>query len=74
MYVTAFSSPAHRGWRWRITDSNGAVIEESRARFATISAAVATGTARLVHMNVQDPPMAPQRPWGGRHYLRRARV
>jgi hypothetical protein len=51
MYVTAFSTPRYPQWRWRITDGDGAVIEESQRSFDTISAAVAVGTERMVSMN-----------------------
>jgi hypothetical protein len=54
MQVVAFSSPRDPEWRWRILEDSGAVIEESRDRFPTISAAVAAGTERLVRMNVSD--------------------
>lgn len=74
MYVTAFSSPRHPKWRWRITDINGAVIEESESTFDTITLAVAGGTERLVHVNGDDRPILPSRPWGTRHYLRREHV
>lgn len=70
MYVTAFSSPREPRWRWRITDINGAVIEESQDRFETISAALTAGTERLVQVNGDDGPLMRQRPWGTRHYPR----
>ena len=74
MYVTAFSSPRHPKWRWRITDINGAVVEESERTFDTITLAVAGGAARLVHVNSDDRPILPSRPWGTRHYPRREHV
>jgi hypothetical protein len=74
MYVTAFSSPRHPQWRWRITDINGAVIEESESTFDTITLAVASGTERLVHVNDDDRPLLSSRPWGTRHHLRREHV
>lgn len=64
MHVTAFSSPREPRWRWRITDTNGAVIEESQNRFDTISAAVTAGTEWLAHDNGEDRPLLRQRPWG----------
>jgi hypothetical protein len=54
MQVVAFSSPRDPEWRWRILDYSGVIIEESRDRFATISAAVAAGTEQLVRKNVSD--------------------
>jgi hypothetical protein len=70
MYVTAFSNPRYPRWRWRITDLDGAVIEESENGFDTISAAVAAGTERREHLIGNDRPLARQQPWGTRHYLR----
>ena len=35
-------------------DYSGVTLEESRERFATISAAVAAGTEQLVRMSVSD--------------------
>ena len=67
MQVTAISNPRHPLWRWRITDYAGELIEESRADFATISAAVAAGTKRLVSMNVVDRSDAALPPWTVRH-------
>jgi hypothetical protein len=69
MYVTAFSTPRYPRWRWRITDINGAVIEESGNGFDTISASVTAGTERLVH-GIGEGPLERQQPWGTRHYLR----
>jgi hypothetical protein len=70
MYVTAFSSPRHPKWRWRITDINGVVIEESERTFDTIALAVAGGTERLAQVNGDDRPLLQSRPWGTRPYLR----
>jgi hypothetical protein len=52
--VTAFATPSHPAWRWRIVNYAGEILEESRDGFPTISAAVAKGTKRLVQMNVVD--------------------
>ncbi|MBI2160413.1 MAG: hypothetical protein HYU25_08570 [Candidatus Rokubacteria bacterium] len=54
MQVTAFSTPAHPEWRWRIVNYAGEMVEESRETFPTIAAAVARGTRRLIEMNVVD--------------------
>ena len=62
MQVTAFCTPAAPDWRWRIVNYAGEILEESRATFPTISAAVADGTARLVQLNVVDGPL-PSRGW-----------
>lgn len=67
MQVTAISNPRHPLWRWRITDYAGALIEESRDGFATISAAVAAGTKRMVSMNVVDRSDSALPRWTVRH-------
>jgi hypothetical protein len=54
MQVTAFSTPAHPAWRWRICDYAGAMVEESYTSFPTIAAAVAQGTVRLTQMNLEQ--------------------
>jgi hypothetical protein len=70
MYVTAFSNPRQPRWRWRITDINGGIVEESQNGFDAISAAVTAGTERLARVDGQDRPLVLQRLWGGRHHLR----
>jgi hypothetical protein len=47
MNIVAVSTPNSSGWRWRIVDYAGQVVEESQARFASIALAVAEGTAHL---------------------------
>ena len=54
MQVVAFSTPADPSWRWRIVNYAGESVAESNDTFATISAAVAGGTKRLIEMNVVD--------------------
>jgi hypothetical protein len=54
MQVTAFSTPAHPGWRWRICDYGGEIIEESHDRFLTIATAVAQGAERLAQRDAVD--------------------
>jgi len=56
--VAAFSTPAGNGWRWRIVNYAGEMVEESNESFATISLAVAQGTKRLIQMNVIDTSVA----------------
>jgi hypothetical protein len=68
--VTAFSTPMVPEWRWRIVNHAGETIEESRDTYATISAAVASGTRRLVRLNIVDTP-AP--PWSWRSAARARR-
>lgn len=47
MNIVAVSTPTSSGWRWRIVDYAGQVVEESHARFASIAIAIAEGTAHL---------------------------
>jgi len=63
MQVTAISSPRYPEWRWRISDYAGETVEESHVGFASIAAAVAAGTQRLVSLNVVDRSDSAARPW-----------
>ena len=54
MQVLAFSTTPSGGWRWRIVNYVGEMLEESRAEYPTIAAAVVQGRERLTEMNVQD--------------------
>ncbi len=56
MDVVAISTPPENGWRWRIVNDAGDVVEESRGTFTTIGAAVASGAARLPAVDVVPPP------------------
>jgi hypothetical protein len=62
MQVAAVAKAQDRGWRWRIVNYAGDVIEESDDVFGSIAAAVAQGSARLVTLNVVDRS-EPTRPW-----------
>jgi hypothetical protein len=62
MQVAAIAKAEDRGWRWRIVNYAGEVIEESAEVFGSIAAAVAQGSARLVTLNVVDRSEA-ARPW-----------
>ena len=62
MQVAAVSKAQDRGWRWRIVNYAGEVIEESAEEYGSIAAAVAQGSARLVTLNVVDRSGA-ARPW-----------
>jgi hypothetical protein len=53
--VSAIATPRQPGWHWRITGYNGETLEESHEKFATISAAVAAGTQRLVELSAVRP-------------------
>ncbi len=54
MNVVAISTPEDSGWRWRIVNYAGEVVEESQSLFSTIKSAVAEGAQRLYEMNVTD--------------------
>jgi len=69
MQVTAFSTPAVPDWRWRIVNYAGEILEESRDSFSTIAAAMASGTKRLVSLNIVDRS-APPINWRSTSHLR----
>ena len=54
MDVVAISTPQDAGWRWRIVNYAGEVVEESHGLFSSIKSAVAEGAQRLHEMNVTD--------------------
>jgi len=54
MQVTAFSTPAHPEWRWRICNYAGEMVEESYGGFPSIATAVATGMQRLSQLNLEQ--------------------
>jgi hypothetical protein len=62
MQVAAVTKAEDRGWRWRIVNYAGDVIEESAELFGSIAAAVAQGSARLGTLNLVDRS-EPTRPW-----------
>jgi hypothetical protein len=70
MQVAAFSTPTDPDWRWRIVNYAGEVVEESRGTFPSISAALTTGTKRMVELNVVDRSSAPPRNWRSTSHLR----
>jgi hypothetical protein len=55
--VVAIRTPASPGWRWRIVDYSGVIVEESRETFPSIAAAVARGNTLLAQMNTVDRSM-----------------
>lgn len=61
MQVVAFSSPAHPGWRWRIVNYAGEMVEESYESFSSIATAVADGTQRLRVRDDRDVSSMPPR-------------
>ena len=54
MQVAAVSIPGSPGWRWRVVNYAGEMIEESYEMFPTISIAVAHGKKRHAEMDVVD--------------------
>jgi hypothetical protein len=54
MQVAAVSIPGSPGWRWRVVNYAGEMIEESHEMFPTISIAVAHGKKRQAEMDVVD--------------------
>ena len=54
MWVLAFSTPSRPGWRWRIVNYDGHMVEESYATFPSIATAVTDGTLRLTKLNHAD--------------------
>ncbi len=54
MQVVALSTPTCPDWRWRIVNNAGEVVEESKATFPTIAAAVAEGRRRLARIDAPD--------------------
>jgi hypothetical protein len=69
MQVGAFATPSSGGWRWRIMDYAGEIVQESHSAFPTIGEAVAEGKKRLAEMNVVDRSVAP-RPYRSTSHLR----
>jgi hypothetical protein len=61
--VFAFSTARVTEWRWRIVDLQGEMLEESSARFPTITAALAAGTEQLHVLRERDRPPPAQVPW-----------
>lgn len=64
MQVAAFSVPGQPGWRWRLVNYSGEMVEESHGTFLTIGLAVADGKTRLSQMDGVDrsKPVSPYRP------------
>ena len=69
MQVAAFSIPGRPGWRWRLVNYSGVMVEESRETFPTIGTAVADGKEQLARMDIVDrsKPLSAHR---GTPYLR----
>jgi len=51
MDVLAIST--EKGWRWRIVDHAGEVVEQSRDTFATVGAAFESGAERLPSIDAE---------------------
>jgi hypothetical protein len=69
MQVAAFSIPGRSGWRWRLVNYSGEMVEESRETFPTIGSAVADGKERLVRLDTVDRSK-PLSGYRGAPYLR----
>ncbi|HYS15843.1 MAG TPA: hypothetical protein VET45_02870 [Candidatus Binatia bacterium] len=69
VHVMALSTPSRPGWRWRIVNYAGELVEESRDAFRTIALAVAEGTRRLKQMDTVDRS-EPPRPYRSTSHLR----
>ncbi len=63
MQVFAVSTPTEPGWRWRIMNHAGEILEESTSSFPTIATAVAEGVRRMGTMNLIDRSVRPK-PFG----------
>jgi hypothetical protein len=59
VYVSAVWTPDQRGWRWRIVNNAGEIVEESREGFPDMAVAIAEGKKRLVGMNAVDRSKRP---------------
>jgi hypothetical protein len=59
MHVYAVSTPSRSGWRWRIMNYAGEVIEESKVSYSSVAAAVAEGGRRLTALNLTDNSIRP---------------
>jgi hypothetical protein len=69
MQVIAFAIPTRPGWRWRIVNYAGEMVEESSQFFSTIAAAVSAGGDRLRDVGAVDRS-APVNPYGSTSHLR----
>jgi hypothetical protein len=47
MNVVAISTPSSVGWRWRIVDYSGQIVEESDRIFGSIQSAITDGVERM---------------------------
>ena len=54
MQVAAVSIPGRPGWRWRVVNYAGEMVEESHEMFPTIGIAVAHGKKRQAEMDIVD--------------------
>jgi hypothetical protein len=69
MQVVAVSTPQEdAGWRWRIVNYAGEVVEESVECFPTIASAIEQGSKRLRQIDVVDKP-PPYRPYRWTRHL-----
>jgi hypothetical protein len=54
MQVIAVSTPGDPGWKWRIVNYAGEMVEESSGAFPSIASAVVEGTRRLHEVGAAD--------------------
>jgi hypothetical protein len=70
MQVAAVSISGSPGWRWRVVNYAGELIEESRESFPTIHLAVTHGKKRHAEMDIVDRSVPP-RDYRAAPFLRR---
>jgi hypothetical protein len=61
MTVVAFAVPGQPGWRWRIVDYNGQMVDESDAVFETMQLALVAGGEHLEQRPERDARVRRQR-------------
>lgn len=69
MQVGTFATSSSGGWRWRIINSAGEIVQESHSAFPTIREATTEGKKRLAEMNVVYHSIA-RRPYRSTSHLR----
>ena len=70
MQVAAVATSNDSGWRWRIVNYAGELIEESPDTFSSIASALAQGRTRLATLDVVDRS-EPSHPLRRASHLRR---
>ncbi len=67
--MIAFAIPTSPGWRWRIVNFAGEMVEESFRVFSGLAEAVAAGGQRLREIDVVDLSVRPS-PYRSTSHLR----